>query len=422
MLPPSMLPHHDGGIGRPAATEASSSSSSSSSTSPGGGYEPPYPDPDPEDVANAAHLDDLESSDAVNDIASFQDIELPPPVRGPTSSSSAGINGGGGGGGGGGGDDDDDRSVASVANGPHYRRAKKFYYLLPVAQKYKYWISGCTLAAFLVLLAIGLTAAGARREAQGLADALGGGRGGGDDGGGILINDAPPYVPPVEPVPTAGDASNTDTGESGGGDVEVGDGTDVEDPDIVTQPPRPSSPPATASEEEEEGSQPRWYETSQQEYQSFLSLDLQDHDADRFCISLDMALCRYDEYCPNGEGGSPHAGGPPSLLLSSSTGDSHTWSTLEETQWAPYRDANPVADDGGGGDQAGGWVQVGIVPEVDGGGEDVGYGRCYTYADWNNVVPSSSASTSTAAAAADGIEDVVSEDHRSWILCCRDRR
>jgi hypothetical protein len=52
----------------------------------------------------------------------------------------------------------------------------------------------------------------------------------------------------------------------------------------------------------------------------------------------------------------------------------------------------------------------------------VGYGRCYTYADWNNVVPSSSASTSTAAAAADGIEDVVSEDHRSWILCCRDRR
>ena len=159
---------------------------------------------------------------------------------------------------------------------------------------------------------------------------------------------------------------------------------------------------------------PRWFQTSQQEYESFLSLALQDYDdpvslAGLFCDSQDMALCGYDEYCPGGRGGEPHNGGPPSLLLSS-TGDSHTWSTLEETQWAPFRNGYPPDDgqDGyDGGD--GGWVQVGIIPDVDGGGVDVGYGRCYTFSDWIGIED-------------DGIEDIVTEDHRRWILCCRDRR
>jgi len=92
--------------------------SSSSSSSP----------PDATLVANASHLDDIESSDEVRDISSFQDIELSPP-NDPFPN------------------DDGNRSTcASVVEGNDYRLAKEHYYLLPYVRKYKVWILGCALA------------------------------------------------------------------------------------------------------------------------------------------------------------------------------------------------------------------------------------------------------------------------------------
>ena len=92
--------------------------SSSSSSSP----------PDATLIANASHLDDIESSDEVRDISSFQDIELSPP-NDPLPN------------------DDGNRSTcASVVEGNDYRLAKEHYYLLPYVRKYKVWTLGCALA------------------------------------------------------------------------------------------------------------------------------------------------------------------------------------------------------------------------------------------------------------------------------------
>ncbi len=79
MLPPSMLPHHDSGMGRPVAARATATASTTtsslsllSSLSPlylPGNHEPPQMDP--KDIADAAHLDILEPSNAVYNIVSF---------------------------------------------------------------------------------------------------------------------------------------------------------------------------------------------------------------------------------------------------------------------------------------------------------------------------------------------------------------
>ena len=104
---------------------------------------------------------------------------------------------------------------------------------------------------------------------------------------------------------------------------------------------------------------------------------------------------------------------------SSSSSSSHTWNSLEETQWAPFYYPSDDVDGGGdgGGVVNGDWVQVGIIPDYEGGDSDNGYGRCYRYSIWN---PSSTNSNSSSSAAYD-IEDYVTEEHRRWILCCRDR-
>ena len=93
------------------------------------------------ELANAEHLDHLESSDQIDDIASFQDIELPPA---PPP------------------DADTESVITETGNGEQQsnivRRAKRFYYLRPMIIQYKYPLAGCVLVCAAILVAIGFSA------------------------------------------------------------------------------------------------------------------------------------------------------------------------------------------------------------------------------------------------------------------------
>jgi hypothetical protein len=195
-------------------------------------------------------------------------------------------------------------------------------------------------------------------------------------------------------------------GDDGMGDVELGDGTDVENPNLTTQPPRPTYSPAPSPSSGE--STKVWYQKTSFQYESFLQGMLQEQEsidgsnlASLFCESQDMILCGYDDYCPDGQGYDPHPGGPADLQM--------YWdNALEESQWAPYSYRTSLGSSVvNGGD----WVQVGTISEMDGGGPETNYGRCYTYANMNANPNMISAD----------IEESVAEDHMEWILCCQDR-
>lgn len=432
---------------------------------------------DPESLANAEHLDNLESSGQFQDVASFQDIELPPPTH-----------------------DDDATSVVETEDGSPTEdgarvRVKRFYYLRPLFYQYKWAVMGCTSIFIILLVAIGLSVKSLNSPpayASGSDNV---------DTNDFIINDAPP--PPGASPPGYDnnhfDYFNDDDEE----DEEVGDPLE-QDPELISQPPRPDPAPSNTTtwesivhniEDEltgetddeakevedwveelqillgdedkkdetvsgleavlqeveiaeladeledalnnsedgegegdietgdplenspeievvqpnrpEEGSQelqrppsgdgsPQWFQTTHEAYQEYLKFnaeenaDIHSYDtAGLFCTSQNLQLCTYDVYCPNGQGTDPYPGGPP-------LPESHTFNTLEESQWAPYNSNSNM--------QESDWVQVGTTSESDGGDVDNNFGRCYNYNKWSNGMGD--------------IVDVVSEDSRRWILCC----
>merc|ERR1719491_380954 len=117
--------------------------------------------------------------------------------------------------------------------------------------------------------------------------------------------------------------------------------------------------------------------------------------ANMLCSRQDKFLCGYDAYCPNGQGGAPFGGGPPKLYNSDE---------LEETQWSPFYPADDAPEEREG-VEGSHWVQVGRLPEGDGGSDDNDFGRCWRYGDYY-------------AGSGVDIEDVWEGEHRVWILCC----
>eukprot|EP00578_Thalassiosira_sp_NH16_P007275 CAMPEP_0181127166 /NCGR_PEP_ID=MMETSP1071-20121207/28042_1 /TAXON_ID=35127 /ORGANISM="Thalassiosira sp., Strain NH16" /LENGTH=475 /DNA_ID=CAMNT_0023212865 /DNA_START=19 /DNA_END=1446 /DNA_ORIENTATION=- len=360
------------------------------------------PHSDPTALKIAEYLDDIECADDSADIASFQDIELPPPKHDA---------------------EDGGAHPGSIIPPESPRRAKRFYYCLPWLTMYKWAILGCLAVTFSLLFAIGLSARNVVRGEEALAAALGAedGEGRGEDGGGdrgeIVINDAPP-ARPSKPTfdENDGDGDGDDAGVSIDEneedwtftqiDEDVGDEELGEELEAIAsefeQAPRDSDPPMAALSPSSwsDPSEPRWFRTTNADYRDFVAAQLSDldramhpyHMAGNFCSRQDLQLCTYTDYCPFGEGNAVYRGGPPKPEL-------HTWNDLEETQWAPfYTDEKDVEGD---------WVQVGVIPESEGsGGEDDGYGRCYRYGAWSNGIG--------------GTFDLeVTEDHRQWILCCQ---
>ena len=168
--------------------------------------------------ANAEHLDRLESSEQVTDIASFQDVELPPPQLDTTGDINS--------------IDQNHYTNSYDGGGSGVRRAKRFYYCLPMMQQYKFVILACFTAFVLVLVAAGMTASSARKaneeslQATALAN-----ENHSQGGGGMIINDAPPS-------PLSSPSSSNQH------DEELGDASESENTD-ETQPPREMPFPTT---------------------------------------------------------------------------------------------------------------------------------------------------------------------------------
>ena len=338
-------------------------------------------EPDPADVANAIHLDQLESSDAIRDITSFQDIDI---GGASTTANDKKHNV----------DDGDAASVISDNTYDQYgrvRRPKKLYYVAPVVQKYKYWMGGCTLAVFLLLLAIGLSARSSSMVTQQQQQEEG--RGSEEVGRGKMsVSDAPP--PPM----TYNDDTAIVVDETG----EEMLNSEEDDTTTFT---------VTSTSNVIEGV--NWYQTTNIEYLSFLSNNAADivglsavSTAKLFCKSRnDARLCTYAIYCPNGYGQLPYPNGPPTYdgrtTETTTETSSKTWSALDEQQWAPYLHPDDV-----GGNY---WVQVGFIPPTSGGHADNGYGQCYTAGIWHNQRVDEY----------DGsMEDEIDGSNRRYVLCC----
>ena len=371
------------------------------------------------ELANAEHLDHLESSDQIDDIASFQDIELPPA---PPP------------------DADTESVITETGNGEQQsnivRRAKRFYYLRPMIIQYKYPLAGCVLVCVAILVAIGFSASyiknnGPTYSSKDPVDTTGfivndapnddvGGWKTNDDGGYYgydfeneevgepLENDNVDTITQPERPPAKED-NNLETGEA---DEEVGDPLE-NTANVITQPPRGDSTPSpspplsmvnlidsmqpTVKEETEDPLLPKWFTTTGVQYQLFLSSisdqveKVHAYDAaGLFCQSQQRELCSYHTYCPNGQGNNPYPGGAP-------LPEAHSFNSLEESQWAPFNTHSNA--------QEMDWVQIGTIPTSMEGNEDNDYGRCYEYNKWTNYLGGD-------------IEERISEDNRRWILCC----
>ena len=377
--------------------------------------------------ANAEHLDRLEASEQVTDIASFQDIDLPPPDVNAAAAGDVNYNYNG-----------------NSGNHPDgVRRAKRFYYCLPMMQQYKYMILAALSVFILIVVAMSLTATAARESKQAnimaqqeMAHTNTNNHHAG--GSGAIINDAPPSSSWSSPTDT--------TGEEDPHDEEVGDATESEMTDDGTQPPRetpfpttayhlqqipnhapsPSSPSSStgansspssstsslssSSSSTNDTNKPKWFTTNHEQYKSILmshqtyGAELHSHIiAQLFCRQIDMRLCTYSEYCPDDDGEAPYEGIHDGSHLG--------WDVSQAEQWSPFAVSDGADDDGNGTsdfDEGMDWVQVGTVPEYEDGTFDNGYGRCWTYMAWKNADMNSGLD----------IEDTIETNHRRWILCC----
>mmetsp|Transcript_5677 Transcript_5677/g.12375 ORF Transcript_5677/g.12375 Transcript_5677/m.12375 type:complete len:509 (-) Transcript_5677:213-1739(-) len=136
----------------------------------------------PTAIANAEHLDHLEASGSIHDIASFQDIELPKNNNGniphsPASTATTTRLPG------------DGSSPPSDSDG--IRRAKRYYYCLPMITRYRYPIVGCFSAFVLLIVAISLSASTLQRANEIASHKMDEGSNNGHEDQTIIL-DAPP--------------------------------------------------------------------------------------------------------------------------------------------------------------------------------------------------------------------------------------
>ena len=107
----------------------------------------------------------------------------------------------------------------------------------------------------------------------------------------------------------------------------------------ATTTPSPTSKPTTNAPTQPHPLNPKWYQTTHADYQSFADANEGNegsqhdwHIAQLLCSKQNLALCGYDAYCPSGQGGDAF-GGPPPM---------HNSASLEETQWSPFWDPKPT--------------------------------------------------------------------------------
>ena len=107
----------------------------------------------------------------------------------------------------------------------------------------------------------------------------------------------------------------------------------------ATTTPSPTSKPTTNAPTPPHPLNPKWYQTTHADYQSFADANEGNegsqhdwHIAQLLCSKQNLALCGYDAYCPSGQG-DVFGGGPPPM---------HNSASLEETQWSPFWDPKPT--------------------------------------------------------------------------------
>ena len=238
------------------------------------------------------------------------------------------------------------------------RKAKRFYYCLPMMVQYRYAIMFISLIFLFLMVGIGLLASG-----------------GGAD-------------PMIARLPTSPATAPTPTDE------------EIRETMGTLTPTTPFPSPAPSEQPEDKPQQQQWFQTDHPDYVQLLNthdIKQQSHlIAGLFCNEQGLHLCNYNEYCPDGKMNAPSNGGPLNTTVDI------IWNTLEEVQWAPINSATNINSVAAG---DGGWVQVGYIPARDDGTFDNGYGICWTWNQW----------------AREDEEDLVqvwNENHRQWILCC----
>lgn len=133
---------------------------------------------------------------------------------------------------------------------------------------------------------------------------------------------------------------------------------------------------------------PKWFHTDHEDYQSFSdnALNAELHPwliASMFCHKQSLEPCDYDVLCPKGKGRNPFHGGPPK---------NYGWKDREPEQWSPLYSPEEQGDGFG-------WIQVGSISDEDGATNG---NKCWNWDDWRGGK----------------IMDILTEEHRQWILCC----
>lgn len=363
----------------------------------------------------AQYLDHVESSEAVPDICSFQDVDL--------------------------GDEEDGFNRGSNdgdGNDVNLRRAKRAYYLLPMLIRYKLPVGGCVIGfTLLVVLCVAIAGSVSKHDGgmagvavekpmsagdNAAATAAAAGEsvdfiGGGDASTDFIINDAPSLTGEDIVYPNVGDESGEESvsepleftseshqdverpSSSGSGGASAGSSNTGSTNVSTNNSASSSSNNANGSATSSSSNHPKWYSTSHPSYQSLLNLHTTaasnispHHTAALFCNSLSQQLCTYADYCPSGKSQDPYNGGPAEL---------NNLVSEEWEQWAPLNT--------GGGGGAMEWVQVGKI--VEGAGDDDYFGRCWRYHEWEGLEGSVSVN----------MESLVGVEHRRWILCCDEK-
>ena len=259
----------------------------------------------------------------------------------------------------------------------------------PMVQQYKYPVVGFIVILALTITAIALGASSLAKSNAALDLATANEE--------AIVQTAEMMVQLQLLEQSAADAPPLSVNDPSSGEVVV-IATPAVTPPLTTPKPTTQQPQPTDSPTETHPLNPKWFHTDHTTYQNLIenegNTEFHSHLlAGLFCHQNSKDLCPLDVYCPNGQGSPPYLGGPPKAM---------GWEDERVKQWAAYKPENPTAENSASG---GTWVQVGTIPEVDGGMDENGFGQCWTWDDWMS-------------GAGGDIEDVWGEDHRSWILCC----
>mmetsp|Transcript_18655 Transcript_18655/g.40377 ORF Transcript_18655/g.40377 Transcript_18655/m.40377 type:complete len:296 (+) Transcript_18655:101-988(+) len=244
----------------------------------------------------------------------------------------------------------------------------------PLIQQYKFTIVSCIVAFALIIVAIALGASSLQKSNEALA-----------------LSTATTEAIESEKFIIINNGNEADS-DSGGATPSAPRDTPDPTPNPTPKPTTATAKPTDAPTEPHPLN-PQWFQTTHDDYQSAaegLSGVHSWHIATNMCNRQSLTLCGYDAYCPSGKGGDPFHGGPPKTS---------NWSTLEETQWAPFYDPASMLETGKH------WVQIGLIPASEGGSNDNDFVKCWSHEDWYS-------------GGGEDIEDVWEEEHRMWILCC----